>query len=108
MSDVDDGYRSLGQTVSDTRNQVAKGKEDRKSDRASTISGGLRSIGDRQSQRSSEASSRIGPVQYKRGGRVRKTGIAKVHRGERVIPAGKRKKVERLMKRAGMRMKARR
>ena len=53
--------------------------------------------------------SRIGPVTfgYKRGGKVRKTGPAIVHRGERVIPAGKRKKVERLMKRNKMRMKAR-
>jgi SLT domain-containing protein len=52
------------------------------------------------------AASSVHAVQYKRGGKVRKTGMAKVHKGERVIPAGKRKKVERLMKRSGMRMKA--
>lgn len=55
-----------------------------------------------------EAASNVRPVQYKRGGKVRKTGRAIVHKGERVIPAGKRKKVERLMKRSGMRMRSRR
>jgi len=55
-----------------------------------------------------EAASKIGPVQYHRGGKVRKTGNARLKKGERVIPAGKRKKVERLMKRSGMSMKARR
>jgi hypothetical protein len=29
------------------------------------------------------------PAEYKRGGKVRKTGLALVHRGEVVIPAGK-------------------
>jgi hypothetical protein len=48
------------------------------------------------------------PVPYKRGGKVRRTGKAILHKGERVIPRGKRRKVERLMKREGMRMKARR
>lgn len=61
-------------------------------------------------ERSAEdASSRIGPVaSFKRGGKVRKTGLANLHKNERVIPSGKRKKVERLMKRSKMRMKARR
>lgn len=45
----------------------------------------------------------ITPVQYRKGGKVRKTGIALIHKDERVIPASKRKKVERLMKRAKMR-----
>jgi hypothetical protein len=48
------------------------------------------------------------PVYYRKGGKVRKTGKAVLHAGERVIPKGKRKKVERMMKREGMRMKARR
>jgi len=50
----------------------------------------------------------ISPVSYKRGGKVRKTGPANLHRGERVIPRGKVKKVERMMKKSKMRMKARR
>lgn len=43
------------------------------------------------------------PQQFKRGGKVRKTGRAILHAGERVIPAGKVRRVERLMKRAKMR-----
>jgi hypothetical protein len=54
-----------------------------------------------------EAASKIGPVQYRKGGKVRKTGPAILHKNERVIPAGKRKKVERMMKRSKMRMKGR-
>jgi hypothetical protein len=54
-----------------------------------------------------EEASRIGPVAYKRGGKVRKTGPAIVHRGERVIPKKKVKRVEKMMRKAKMRMKAR-
>ena len=54
-----------------------------------------------------EAASSVHAVAYKRGGKVRKTGPAIVHRGERVIPAGKVKRVEKMMKRSKMRMKAR-
>lgn len=55
-----------------------------------------------------EAASSVRPVQYKRGGKVRNTGVALLHRKERVIPASKRKKVERLMKREGMSLTNRR
>ena len=76
--------------------------------KTSKIAGGLRAVGQSLSDSGREmtdsASSRgITPVAYRKGGKVRKTGIALVHRGERVIPASKRKKVERLMKRAKMR-----
>lgn len=50
----------------------------------------------------------VGPVKYHRGGKVRKTGPAVLKRGERVIPADKRKKVERLMKKSKVRMKDKR
>ena len=50
-----------------------------------------------------EAASRIGPVSYKKGGRVKRTGLAKLHRGELVVPRKKVKRVKRAMKR----MKAR-
>lgn len=52
------------------------------------------------------SSERITPVQYKRGGKVRKTGPAIVHRGERVIPKSKVKRVETMMRSKKMRMKA--
>jgi hypothetical protein len=44
------------------------------------------------------------PQQFKRGGKVRgnKPVLIIAHENERVIPANKRKKVERLMRRAGM------
>ena len=51
---------------------------------------------------------RVEPVEYHRGGKVRKTGPAILKRGERVIPADKRKKVERLMKKSKVRMKDKR
>lgn len=35
---------------------------------------------------------------YKKGGKVRRTGLARVHKGERVIPKSKVKRVEKLMK----------
>lgn len=54
----------------------------------------------------SEAASKIGPVSYKRGGKVRKTGTANLHKGERVIPRGKVKRVEKMMRKSKMRMKA--
>lgn len=53
-----------------------------------------------------EASSRIGPVSFKRGGKTRKTGLARLHKGERVIPRGKVKRVEKMMRKSKMRMKA--
>ena len=43
---------------------------------------------------------------YKRGGRVKRTGLAKVHRGERVIPKSKVKRVEKMMRSKKMRMKS--
>ena len=54
------------------------------------------------------ASDRVSPTAYgfKRGGKVRKTGPAVVHRGERVIPRGKVKRVEKLMRKNKIRMKA--
>lgn len=55
-----------------------------------------------------EAASRSGPVSYKRGGKVRKTGTANLHSGERVIPKGKVKRVEKMMRKSKMRMKAKR
>ncbi len=41
---------------------------------------------------------------WKTGGKIRKTGPANLHAGERVIPRSKVKKVERLMKNSKVRM----
>jgi hypothetical protein len=61
-----------------------------------------------ESSNAGKISDSIQPVRYKKGGRVgkskRKNRAVPIiaHENERVIPADKRKKVERLMKRAGM------
>jgi hypothetical protein len=57
-----------------------------------------------ESDRASSISQNIRPVQYRKGGKVRKTGRAIVHKNERVIPASKRKKAEKVMRKAGMRL----
>ena len=57
-------------------------------------------------QSRSDSASRIGPVTYHSGGKVRKGGNARLLKGERVIPRSKVKRVEKLMKRSKMRMKS--
>jgi hypothetical protein len=48
-----------------------------------------------------EAASNIHAVSYKRGGKVRKTGLARLHKGEYVVPRNKVRKVKRAMRRSG-------
>ena len=92
------------------------GNDDRNSSKDTRKSGGIRGglkaagkslLSSSQDELDRAASERITPVQYRSGGRVRKTGPAIVHKNERVIPSGKRKKVERLMRNHGIRMKSR-
>lgn len=81
--------------------------------RSSKSAGALRSAGSslsasgQQMISDSRDDAHVGPVQYRKGGKVRKTGPAIVHRGERIIPKSKVKRVEKMMKRKKMRMKAR-
>ena len=89
------------------------GSDERKDARkGGGVRGGLKAAGKSllssgQSELDRAASERIVPVQYRKGGKVRKTGPAIVHRGERVVPKGKVKRVEKMMRKAKMRMKAR-
>lgn len=69
---------------------------------ASSAGGGLMAYGKSEADRSAAIAGSIRPVSYHRGGKVRSTGPAVLKRNERVIPASKRKKAERLMKRGGM------
>ena len=55
----------------------------------------------------SSAAAGIHAVSYKKGGRVKRTGLARLHKGERVIPRSKVKRVEKMMKRSKMRMRTR-
>ena len=87
---------------------TSSGKSSKTKARGQALAGGLSNLSSRENDAADRAASNIHAVQYKRGGKVRKTGPAILHKNERVIPAGKRKKVERMMKRKGMRMKARR
>ena len=70
MADDDDSYRSLGQTVSDTKRQVQKGKSSGGWRAGLSAAGSsLSSIGQDEMDRA--ASDRIAPVSFKKGGRVK-------------------------------------
>lgn len=72
---------------------------------ARTGGSGLAAEGQRlMSGAADEAARNVHPVQYKRGGKVRRTGRAVVHKGERVIPRSKVKRVEKMMRGKKMRM----
>ncbi len=72
MADDDDSGRSLGELVSDTRSETSKGKSDRSKARGSALSSGLSKMGSDERDSADRASSKIGPVQYRKGGKIRK------------------------------------
>ena len=55
---------------------------------------------------SSREDSSFRPVSYRKGGKIRKTGVKNLHRGERVIPKSKVKRVDKMMRRAKMRKRS--
>ena len=78
----------------------------------SKIAAGLRAAGSSltssgQDEMDRASSERITPVAYHRGGKIRKTGLMRLEKGERVIAKGKTKRIEKMMRKAKMRMKAR-
>lgn len=87
-----------------------------RSKRSGSVRGGLKAAGSGLRQMSQDfndsarSESSVHPVQYRKGGKVKgsrsKSRAVPIiaHENERVIPSNKRKKVERLMKRAGMTM----
>jgi hypothetical protein len=100
-----DDYSSSNDTKTDM-SDPSKG-DSRWKDKAKAAGRSLASSGqDTMNRAQDQRAASIGPVQYSRGGKVRKTGLARIHKGERVIPRSKVKKVERLMKRNKMRMKS--
>jgi SLT domain-containing protein len=46
-------------------------------------------------------SANIHAVSYKRGGKVKRTGLARLHKGEVVVPRNKVKKYRKAMRRSG-------
>jgi hypothetical protein len=62
--------------------------------------GGLAAAGQRMmSSAADDAARNIHPVSYKKGGRVKRTGLARLHKGEYVVPRGKVKRVKNAMRR---------
>ncbi len=61
----------------------------------------LSSYASQESDRASDIAQSIRPVSYKRGGTVKRTGLARVHKGELVIPRGKVKRAKKAMRKAG-------
>ena len=104
LDSYDDDGPSLGEHVSETKRETKQGKSDRAKSTAGAIGSSLSSMGKDESDRASSISQNIRPVQYRKGGKVRKTGRAIVHKNERVIPASKRKKAEKVMRKAGMKL----
>ena len=92
-------------TPSTDPNAAARRFQKKRRDAFKAAGSALSSSGQDEMERAS--SDRITPVSYKRGGKTRKTGIANLHKGERIIPKGKVKRVEKMMRKAKMRMKAR-
>jgi SLT domain-containing protein len=45
-----------------------------------------------------EAASNVHAVSYKRGGKVKRTGLARLHKGEVVVPRGKVKRMKKAMR----------
>jgi hypothetical protein len=81
----------------------------RNSKAAKGIGAAGRSLSDSGQEALRDASNRtITQSSYHRGGKVRKGGSARLLKGERVISKGKVKRVEKMMRKAKMRMKARR
>jgi hypothetical protein len=78
--------------------------------RDTKIGSGLRSAGASMSRSGTSAIEAVRQQEaahavpsYKRGGMVRKTGLARVHRGEIVVPRHRVKRAKRAMRRTGRR-----
>jgi len=99
------GWQGMAQKYAESESKKDAGRSDGKSGikkSASSAGKAMADYGRIESENAGRMGSNIGNVQYHKGGKVRKTGRAVVKRNERVIPSGKRKKVEKLMKRSGM------
>lgn len=102
--DGDDGNSSSGSTS--TASSSSSGWKGSRAQKGTSKAGaGLSAAGQKMIEGSREEAmanmDRQAPVNlpsYRHGGKVRKTGLARLHKGEKVIPRGKVKKVERRMK----------
>ena len=99
MGDWDDS--DSGSSSSSSSSDSSSRKKSSWRDYASAAGSSLRSYGHDESDRASSISSSIRPVSYKKGGTVRKTGLARLHKGEVVVPRNKVKRVKKAMRKAG-------
>ena len=99
---IGDGSSDNSSSSDSSSRKKSGGMSKKTKDRLSSAGNSLSDMGSDEADRSAQITASIRPVQYKRGGRVRKTGPAIVHKDERVIPASKRKKAEKVMRKAGM------
>lgn len=94
----DGGYSDSNSSAGPDGGSRWKGSKGAKA--TSSALAGLAGVGQKMlSDSRDEAASNIHAVSYRKGGKTRKNGVANLHKNERVIPANKRKKVERMMKR---------
>ena len=94
--DSEDAYSSASDT-----GRKKSGMSDKTKDRISSVGDSLRDMGKDDSDRAAAISQNIRPVSYKHGGRVKKTGLAHLHRGELVVPRNKVKRVKKAMRKTG-------
>lgn len=93
-----DGWEDSSSSSSDD----SRWKSSKSAGAARTGGGGLAGVGQRMmSTAADDASRNIHAVSYKKGGRVKKTGLARLHRGELVIPRNKVKRVKKAMRKRG-------
>ena len=61
----------------------------------------LSSYGQSEMDSARQDAANIHAVSYKRGGKVKRTGLARLHKGEVVVPRNKVKKYRKAMRRSG-------
>lgn len=102
MADDDSNYESLGEHIANTQRQTQKMKEGRMA-KTKNFGSSLRSFGQSTlSNVAEEAGSRAAQSSvssYRKGGKVRKTGLIKAHRGEEVVSKKNARKVRKFLKR---------
>lgn len=88
----------------DSSSSSSRWKDSSAASATRTAGSGLADAGRKMlSDSASDSARSIGAVSYKKGGRVKRTGLARLHRGEYVVPRGKVKRMKKAMRRSGRR-----
>jgi hypothetical protein len=95
------GYDSYD-SGSSSSDSSSRWKDSKGASAARSGGSGLAAAGQRMMSDSAEESARnIHPVSYKKGGRVKRTGLARLHKDEYVVPRNKVKRMKKAMRRRG-------